>query len=493
MALLQFDFMRALDASGGPVTGAKLFVYNEGTTTPKTAYSDAALTSAHPSPILSTAGGFFPRVYMAEGRCKVVIKDASDVELDSADNVIISTDRLPNPVQYGGVGDAVTDDTAAIDAVNALTTVDLLGRVYEYVGTFTPSAVFVNGKIVDDNRVFDYTLTTGETPIGVPQGRCRVEYGTATSVNIGGIGTRIALAGFRFLGNWTKNAARVVNSGITGTGSLDTSGAGLAVETQPLDHNWYAAFAVANEGDSQATYTHMPFFTTKSVASNVVTLGRCSERLADVGVTGVYSMATNALVGASVLIIRSSPSGNRNWSGKTTTVTANTNSTITLADSSFMAAGDDFLVAPPGWDDFCYLGSSYIETTAGAPRNMADDGRFVGSRGVTMHTMPTAGTQTQTKVDAHGFCPPLATGLRIYTSGTISTASTGALVVRYDHDSSAHDQYSSSFTKEAAANLTFGDVADISFSREQAFWVTTTGLASSVVSMTALVYGWVEP
>ncbi len=72
-----------LDANGDPISGAKLTAFLEGTTTAEIIYSDEALTTAHPSPLVADAGGNFPPIWHAgDHGVKIVITDASDVDLD---------------------------------------------------------------------------------------------------------------------------------------------------------------------------------------------------------------------------------------------------------------------------------------------------------------------------------------------------------------------------------------------------------------------------
>lgn len=88
MALSYLDpITRALDDNALPLSGAKLRFYNPGTTTPRTVYTDAALTIAHSQPVLSDAAGNFPRVYLSPGSYKRTLHTAADVLRSSEDNI----------------------------------------------------------------------------------------------------------------------------------------------------------------------------------------------------------------------------------------------------------------------------------------------------------------------------------------------------------------------------------------------------------------------
>lgn len=88
MARFMFEsFPRATDANGDPVSGAKLYVYEAGTTTPVTTYSDSALTTAQASPVIADAAGYFPQTYIPNGLYKVRMTNADDVLLQEHDRV----------------------------------------------------------------------------------------------------------------------------------------------------------------------------------------------------------------------------------------------------------------------------------------------------------------------------------------------------------------------------------------------------------------------
>lgn len=105
--------LRALDANGVPVSGARLRTYDEGTTTPVTTYSDAALSVAHAFPVLADSSGVFPPVFVAAGDYKISVTTPADVELPGSpvDNVQV-LDEVPSPLPQsaGGTGAASLGD-----------------------------------------------------------------------------------------------------------------------------------------------------------------------------------------------------------------------------------------------------------------------------------------------------------------------------------------------------------------------------------------------
>lgn len=75
------------NSSGSPLSGAKLFVYQTGTTTELSLYSDEALSTAIANPIIADAAGVFAQAFLSESEYKVLITDADDVSLYSRDPV----------------------------------------------------------------------------------------------------------------------------------------------------------------------------------------------------------------------------------------------------------------------------------------------------------------------------------------------------------------------------------------------------------------------
>ena len=86
MARINDIFSQALDANGAPLSGGKLYFYATGTSTPKTTYSDAALTTPNANPVVLDAAGV-PGDIFYTGSAKVVLKDANDVQLRVLDPV----------------------------------------------------------------------------------------------------------------------------------------------------------------------------------------------------------------------------------------------------------------------------------------------------------------------------------------------------------------------------------------------------------------------
>jgi len=97
-------YMTVLDLNGNPVSGAKLYFYQTGTTTPVSIYSDAALATPLSNPVIADSAGRHAPVYLdsvVTYRCKIT---------DAAENTIKDVDPATSTVstQYVSAGDYST-------------------------------------------------------------------------------------------------------------------------------------------------------------------------------------------------------------------------------------------------------------------------------------------------------------------------------------------------------------------------------------------------
>jgi parallel beta-helix repeat protein len=81
------SFMQPEDASGLPLAGAELYFYEAGTTTPTTVYQDAGETTPHANPVVASADGIFPPIYVVAAAYKTVLKTAAGVTVQTVDNI----------------------------------------------------------------------------------------------------------------------------------------------------------------------------------------------------------------------------------------------------------------------------------------------------------------------------------------------------------------------------------------------------------------------
>ena len=97
--------MQQFDGNGRPLTGARLFLYDGGTSTPRIGYKDSSLTSAHPNPILADSAGRLPLIYLDDGFYRHRLTTRSGTAIFDDDGLpVLSTTA-------GGSGTSVDPDS----------------------------------------------------------------------------------------------------------------------------------------------------------------------------------------------------------------------------------------------------------------------------------------------------------------------------------------------------------------------------------------------
>lgn len=121
----------AWDANGDPVPGAKAYIYEAGTSTPLTVYTDTALTTPHTSPIVADANGVFAPMYVSgPDELKINITDSSGTTLPGypVDNI---TGIPVGGLTASAIAFTPTATLAATDVQTALVTLDTLTQSHE--------------------------------------------------------------------------------------------------------------------------------------------------------------------------------------------------------------------------------------------------------------------------------------------------------------------------------------------------------------------------
>ena len=83
--LLPCPKARFFTASGVPLSGGKVYTYVAGTTTPKVTYTDASGLTPNTNPVILDSAGE-ANIWL-QGNYKIVLKNSSDVEQWTVDNV----------------------------------------------------------------------------------------------------------------------------------------------------------------------------------------------------------------------------------------------------------------------------------------------------------------------------------------------------------------------------------------------------------------------
>ncbi|MCC6772636.1 MAG: hypothetical protein IT360_15685 [Gemmatimonadaceae bacterium] len=100
------------DDDGDPVPGGKLYTYAAGTSTPLATYSDAALTVANANPVVLDAAGR-ATIFAQPTSYKLTLKNASDVELWTRDNVVAYAPYSVDDTIDGVAGESLAANSIA--------------------------------------------------------------------------------------------------------------------------------------------------------------------------------------------------------------------------------------------------------------------------------------------------------------------------------------------------------------------------------------------
>lgn len=132
------SLVRQFTTAGGVLNGGKVYVYDVGTTTLKSVWSDTALSSAAANPIICDSAGMHDMRYIATGSYKIVVKTSADVTVYTRDNI---DGRVPVgagalAIANGGTGATTAGAAlAALGAATAAEVADLAADVAELSGT----------------------------------------------------------------------------------------------------------------------------------------------------------------------------------------------------------------------------------------------------------------------------------------------------------------------------------------------------------------------
>jgi hypothetical protein len=87
-AAIFLPFSQVLDGNGKPISGAKLYFYKTGTTTPQDTYADSGLETPNTNPVVADSNGRFGSIYLAGGSdYKAILKTSADVSIQTIDPV----------------------------------------------------------------------------------------------------------------------------------------------------------------------------------------------------------------------------------------------------------------------------------------------------------------------------------------------------------------------------------------------------------------------
>lgn len=401
--------------------------------------------------------------------------------------------RYQDPINsaWFSVEPGATDMTDQMEALAATA-----GRGYVLPGAYNLSVDVVGSYFSDGPVTFSGTgkfkvTNVADHPAVAGGSRSVVQYKDATSVYLRD--AFFPMSGFRFQGNYKKANVPVMTPA-SQLSIIDTDTDLAFGMSSVVLENWYAIFAVGNEGDVNCTFELVPFLRVKSsLGGSQFDLNAAGEAV-HAAAAQTYTWASNALNGAECLVITETVDGRvNNWSGRTTTIVDSTNSTVTLADGNNIGAFDWLLPSPVGYDHYRYCGSFYVDT--GEIRNLADSGTVVRSRGISDQSGTNTGSVTNEVRKPAGYICPLATSVIINSFCELSTTGTGQYVENYLHDSGSHDISSLIFEKTAAFAhpiVSHDVVMPLTFGPEW-YFDAIGAMAVQRINGQQRYYGWIEP
>lgn len=173
---LPTPIFQALDDSGVAVSGALLYTYSAGTSTPKATFSDQGLTTPNANPVVCDSAGR-AQVWIGDGQSyKFILKTSGGVTIWTVDNISVPSVPTPTPVT------------------------DLTGVIKMYGGSAAPVGYLLcDGSAISRSTYSDlfailgtsFGVGNGSTTFNLPDLRQRVPLGKAAS----GTGSTIGSTG----------------------------------------------------------------------------------------------------------------------------------------------------------------------------------------------------------------------------------------------------------------------------------------------------------
>jgi hypothetical protein len=346
-----------LDNNGAVAPGAKLYFFDATTTTPRTTYSDADLTSQRTHPVVADGYGRIPVIYLAYGSFDVKLTTSGGTQL------FYQTD-IANPAPF--------DDTTTFDTTTVLTTGDIFCSLINGLRT---GAVRLNGRTIGNvtssatERANDDTINLfafiwnncANAQAAVSGGRgisAAVDFAASKRITLPDY-RACALVGFDDMGN---TAASLLGSAPVVSGSTILGGSILGANTHTL------------------TTAQLPSVTPAGTISQITPAGTVAS------VTPTGSVAAPTFTGTLATLTATGTVGitdNRTW--------ATTNSIYSTGANGARAAGTEFSLSAAaqsvtttgGSISGSFTGTGFSYTPAGSNSAPAFTGNALASQAFT--------------------------------------------------------------------------------------------------------------
>jgi hypothetical protein len=163
---VETSHIQICDANGDPVNGAKVYIYDVGTTTLKTVYSDTGLSVSVANPIVCDSAGRHAIRYIATGSYKYHVKTSADVSVfDAVDNV---DGRVPVGSGALAIANGGTGSTTAGAALTALG-----GATAAELADVAADVASLSGQLASSEKTHIATGTTAQRPATPAEGDIR--------------------------------------------------------------------------------------------------------------------------------------------------------------------------------------------------------------------------------------------------------------------------------------------------------------------------------
>lgn len=252
--ILPFPGWQVFDVNGNPVAGAKAYFYDAITLLDKIVYSNAALTIAHPQPVVADSAGRFPAIYGPAGEYKLDVKTSAGVQVFPTVNNWTILENLTAQI--------LSIPTTIKTANYAVTAADR-GKVLEFDASGAPGSNIV------------VTLNATALGVGFPVWIANVGISGTTELQFGGGETLLDLTTYQLVdkhqivGITSRGAAgwriiashggpfdtlRTFNAGLTSNGPTTLNKA-VATATQTLVDAGTIAWNMALSANAVVTIT----------------------------------------------------------------------------------------------------------------------------------------------------------------------------------------------------------------------------------------------
>jgi len=228
--------------------GAKVRIYDSGTTTPRTVYQDAALTTPHSQPILTNGSGRIPPIFVSGSDYKAKITTSAGV-------VIEEIDAIPASLGGGGGGggggssDLETGDVIWSFRTGARTGfVRLNGRT---IGSALSGATELASADTEDLFIHLWTYGPALTVSGGRGANAAADFAANKTIALADARGR-ALIGLDDMGG----AAAGRLAGVTWTGAATTLGSTAGASTHALAAGELAAHTHTGTTSTSAAHSH---------------------------------------------------------------------------------------------------------------------------------------------------------------------------------------------------------------------------------------------